>query len=482
MANKRESLAAVCPLGKGDRCGMDCSNVAPGLHTQDAKFVTTGKRPTRYHPLIRIANVMNPIHGIILSRLAASWITLSLLFGGAAYFIELEKIDDYVVALASSESERFAALGIPLETPENDGSRTILQEKAQEFARDNFVVIEIYDRKRNKLVEAVGPQHAAIEQELSKYSHPFPQDDQRHYERLTIQGTTLVQAVVPLRGPQGNVSGYFEGVFIVDPTTMAKLRADLTHALTITLFAVLLTTIALYPVILSLNRKVLDFSRKVVEANVEMASVLGAAIAKRDSDTNTHNFRVTLYAVALGEKVGIKDTAMRALILGAFLHDVGKIGISDNILLKPGKLTPEEFEVMRTHVALGVDILDQSEWLQDALDVVGNHHEKFDGSGYPQGISGEQIPLNARVFAIVDVFDALASERPYKTAMSSEAALAIIEEGRGKHFDPVLLDAFCGIARDLHASLSMAEESTLRTELGNKAQRYFFTAADLRPA
>ncbi|MDQ5959769.1 MAG: hypothetical protein QG592_849, partial [Pseudomonadota bacterium] len=225
MANKKESLAAVCPLGKGDRCGMDCSNVAPGLHTQDAKFVTTGKRPTRYHPLIRIANVMNPIHGIILSRLAASWITLSLLFGGAAYFIELEKIDDYVVALASSESERFAALGIPLETPENDGSRTILQEKAQEFARDNFVVIEIYDRKRKKLVEAVGPQHAAIEQELSKYSHPFPQDDQRHYERLTIQGTTLVQAVVPLRGPQGNVSGYFEGVFIVDPATMAKLRA-----------------------------------------------------------------------------------------------------------------------------------------------------------------------------------------------------------------------------------------------------------------
>lgn len=425
---------------------------------------------------------MNPIHGIILSRLAASWIILSLLFGGVAYYIELEKIDDFVVALASSESERFAALGIPLENPDNGGSLTILQEKAREFTRDNFVIIEIYDRNRNKLVEAVSPQHGAIEHELSKLGHPFPQDDQRHYERLTINGATLVQAVVPLRGPQGKVSGYFEGVFVVDPATMAKLRADLTHALTITLFAVLLTTIALYPVILSLNRKVLDFSRKVVEANVEMASVLGAAIAKRDSDTNAHNFRVTLYAVALGEKVGIKESAMRALILGAFLHDVGKIGISDNILLKAGKLSAEEFEVMRTHVALGVDILDQSEWLHAALDVVANHHEKFDGSGYPQGIAGEHIPLNARIFAVVDVFDALASERPYKASMSSEAALAIVEEGRGTHFDPRLLDAFGDLAHGLHARWSVASETELRAELGSKAQRYFFTAADLRPA
>jgi HD-GYP domain-containing protein (c-di-GMP phosphodiesterase class II) len=137
---------------------------------------------------------------------------------------------------------------------------------------------------------------------------------------------------------------------------------------------------------------------------------------------------------------------------------------------------------MRTHVALGVDILDQSEWLQAALDVVANHHEKFDGSGYPKGTAGEEIPLNARIFAIVDVFDALASERPYKAAMSSEAALAIVEEGRGTHFDPALLDAFGGLAHSLHARWSVAPELELRSELGSKAQRYFFTAADLRPA
>lgn len=424
---------------------------------------------------------MNPIHGIVLRRLSVAWIALSLLFGGIAYFVELEKIDDYVVALAASESERFNSLGIPLEIPKNEAATLELQAKAQEFAKDHFVVIEIYDRKHKKLVEAVNPRYTEIEHELSKRGHKFPVDDRYRYDRMKIFDTTLVQVLVPLRNTHGKVSGYFEGVFVVDQETMDRLRADLMHVLQITLFAVLLTTVALYPVILSLNRQVLDFSRKVVEANVEMASVLGAAIAKRDSDTNAHNFRVTLYAIALGEKQGIDPVNMRALILGAFLHDVGKIGISDNILLKPAKLTEEEFAVMRTHVELGIEILHDSEWLHAALEVVGNHHEKFDGGGYPNGISGEQIPLNARIFAIVDVFDALASERPYKHAMSCEDALAVIRESSGTHFDPKLAALFCDMAPSLHERIAAATEAELRARLVGKAQHYFFAASQLKP-
>ena len=137
---------------------------------------------------------------------------------------------------------------------------------------------------------------------------------------------------------------------------------------------------------------------------------------------------------------------------------------------------------MRTHVSLGLDILGQSEWLHAALDVVGNHHEKFDGSGYPRGLSGTEIPLNARIFAVVDVFDALASKRPYKEAMNSEAALAIVAQGSGTHFDPALVAAFRPIAQTLHARLANADEAGLRSQLADKAQRYFFSEADLRPA
>jgi HD-GYP domain-containing protein (c-di-GMP phosphodiesterase class II) len=424
----------------------------------------------------------NPIHRIILSRLAAAWVALSLAFGGVAYLVELEKIDDFVVALATSESERFQSIGIPLAQPRNSAEARALGEKAREFAADNFVVVEIYDRQRHLLVEAVNPLHEAIEHELSKRGHEFPHDNRPHYQRLTLLGKTLVQTVVPLRGPDRTINGYFEGVFIVDQQTMARLREDLIHALTVTLVAVLLTTIALYPVILSLNRKVLDFSREVVKGNIEMASVLGAAIAKRDSDTNAHNFRVTLYAIALGEAIGIDATGMRALILGAFLHDVGKIGISDNILLKPARLDEAEFTIMRTHVTLGLDILQDAEWLRPALDVVGNHHEKFDGSGYPRGLKGEQIPLCARVFAIVDVFDALTSARPYKQAMACDEALAIIRRDSGSHFDPQLASRFCQLAEGLHARYSEAGDEELNTELRTKGMHYFFAASQLKSA
>ncbi len=425
---------------------------------------------------------MNPIHGIVLRRLAFAWLALSILSGGITYYLQVGQIDDRVVALAQSEAARFNALGIPLGEAREGPAASELEQQAQAFAREHFVVVEIYDRQRRKLVEAINPRHEAIEHELSKRGHAFPVDERPHYERLQLLDTMLVQILVPLHGADGAINGYFEGVYVVAPETVAHLREDLLRTLATTLVTVLLTTVALYPVILSLNSKVLNFSREVVNGNLEMASVLGAAIAKRDSDTNAHNYRVTLYAIALVEAVDLDPTAMRALILGAFLHDIGKIGISDNILLKPGKLSDEEFAVMRTHVDLGIDILHDSAWLRAALDVVGNHHEKVDGSGYPKGLRGDEIPLNARIFAIVDVFDALASDRPYKKAMSCEAALAIIREGSGKHFDAQLAARFCTMAPELHRQLAGTDDSTLgqlQQILRSKGQHYFFAASRL---
>ncbi|MFA6310781.1 MAG: HD domain-containing protein, partial [Sterolibacterium sp.] len=128
------------------------------------------------------------------------------------------------------------------------------------------------------------------------------------------------------------------------------------------LCTVLVTTLVLYPVIISLNRNVIKFTRDLLKGNIELMDVLGGAIAKRDSDTNIHNYRVSIYAVRLAEAVDLSKDKILNLIAGAFLHDVGKIGISDNILLKPAKLSEEEFSVMKTHVTLGVDILTKSNW------------------------------------------------------------------------------------------------------------------------
>lgn len=209
------------------------------------------------------------------------------------------------------------------------------------------------------------------------------------------------------------------------------------------------------------------------KANIELLEVLGSAIAKRDSNTNTHNYRVTIISIRLAERLGLGADGVKSLIKGSFLHDVGKIGISDNILRKPGKLTAEEYEIMKGHVRHGVDIIQSDNWLRDSIDVVLNHHEKYDGSGYPDGKKGEEIPINARIFAISDVFDALTSTRPYRGPLSYEETIEILEPDRGTHFDPEIFDIFKGISKEIYAEVTVPEEKVIRNDLNNLISKYF---------
>ena len=187
---------------------------------------------------------------------------------------------------------------------------------------------------------------------------------------------------------------------------------------------------------------------------------------------------MTIVSALLAEEVGMKREAIQSLIKGASLHDVGKIGIRDEILLKPGKLTHDEYEVMKSHVDHGVDIVSRSAWLESAREVVRYHHEKFGGEGYQRGLSGEEIPLAARIFAIVDVFDALASPRPYKEAKSFERTMAILEDGRGNHFDPELLDAFETIAGEMYKRYHGRSADELSRDLDQLVDRYFSGGLD----
>ncbi|HJW03510.1 MAG TPA: HD domain-containing phosphohydrolase [Azospira sp.] len=416
---------------------------------------------------------MRNINHIVITRLLLAWGLVSLLLGGGAWYLATERIDDAVVALAQAESAKFQAS--ELEAAEMSPQELdFLRERTLGFVRDHFVVIELYDRQQRKVVEAVNPAHEDIEASLQGSTHTFPRDGRHHYEKFTILGNTVVQVLVPIWNKEKQISGFFEGVFLVSPEEEARLRQDLYLILGVVLAAVLITTVVLYPVIISLHRDLLRRSREILRGNLEMSSVLGAAIAQRDSDTSIHNYRVTLYACALGEAVGLEGDAMRALIIGAFLHDVGKIGISDTILLKPAKLTPEEFEVMQTHVALGIDIIAPSPWLNKAREVVEFHHEKYNGKGYLRGLQGEEIPLNARIFAIADVFDALASRRPYKEPMDCETALEIIAQDAGSHFDPRLAAAFAQVAPELHGRLAREDEAGVMALMNAKVEHYFF--------
>jgi len=206
-----------------------------------------------------------------------------------------------------------------------------------------------------------------------------------------------------------------------------------------------------------LEHKLLERTRAVVQTQEATIEVIASLVEHRDPETGNHILRTKGYVYLLGNHLlshpkylgQFDQDWLDNLTKSAPLHDIGKVAIPDHILLKPGKLTEEEFEVIKTHSAHGRDALLQaqkflgdSNFLDIASDVAGAHHEKWDGTGYPDGLKGEAIPLVGRIMAIADVYDALISKRAYKEAMSHEKAMEIILEGRGKHFDPDLTDLF----------------------------------------
>jgi PAS domain S-box-containing protein/putative nucleotidyltransferase with HDIG domain len=169
------------------------------------------------------------------------------------------------------------------------------------------------------------------------------------------------------------------------------------------------------------------------------------ALELRDEETEGHTQRVTRMTIQLAQAMGMNDEELVHVRRGALLHDIGKIGIPDGILLKPGPLTEEELAIMRKHPVYAYELLLPITYLHPALDIPYCHHEKWDGTGYPRGLKGTEIPLAARIFAVVDVWDALRSDRPYRTAWSAEKVLAHIREQAGQHFDPQVVDIFLEI-------------------------------------
>lgn len=188
----------------------------------------------------------------------------------------------------------------------------------------------------------------------------------------------------------------------------------------------------------------LEESRRAQERSyVEAVGAVVTAADARDHETSGHSFRVALYAQALARALGMTPAQIKSIEWGALLHDVGKMAVPDGILRKPGPLTAREWQIMRQHPTWGFDMLAEVSFLQsEALDVVYSHHEHWDGSGYPRGVSGEQIPLAARIFAVVDAYDAITSDRPYRRARNHAAAIAELEHIAGKQLDPRLVEAF----------------------------------------
>ncbi|MBS0543699.1 MAG: HD-GYP domain-containing protein, partial [Proteobacteria bacterium] len=375
-----------------------------------------------------------------------------------AGFVAHEQAEQATIALAVEESGRLLhhlgpiALSGPLARENADKAAALL-------TGGLFDIAEIYDLDGLRLATAMTADGRKVEAQLP--GHLRPMDGQATDDGFRLaDGRWVLRVFVPLRGLAGGgaVAGYFEGVRVVSAWQQ---REILHHALATALMvglASLLCGLAIYPVVVHLSADNERKTREILDSHLSMMEALGRAIAKRDSDTGAHNFRVAWIATRIAERLGLRERAIQSLIVGSFLHDVGKISIPDAILLKPGALDARETEIMHTHVAHGEEIVTGIGWLDEAVAVVAAHHEKWDGSGYPRRLSGDGIPLPARIFAVADAFDALCSRRPYKEAMGFDTTMSILQRDTARHFDPEVMAAFTPIAREIFERLAAAGE------------------------
>jgi putative two-component system response regulator len=215
-----------------------------------------------------------------------------------------------------------------------------------------------------------------------------------------------------------------------------------------------------------LNQAYLDIKtahQQLHESYIDTIKCLVLASEFKDSDTGSHLKRIGKYSVLIAEKLGLDKKAIENLRFAAPMHDIGKVGIPDRILTKKGKLTKSEFTVMKSHTLIGARILagSNSDILQMAHNIAISHHEKWDGRGYPCGLKGNEIPLEGRIVAVCDFFDALTSKRPYRGAFPVETVIDMIKTERGSHFDPRIVDIFLGLVNEFKKQMRKNGQSEL---------------------
>jgi hypothetical protein len=278
---------------------------------------------------------------------------------------------------------------------------------------------------------------------------------------MALIAILLGAAIAPLASLRFRLlaSLLFAGVFAAGYLLIAQVAFDAGTVLVVTYPLVACVLAAVGTVAASYVGAFVErnaFARQLRESQLELIQRLAQAVDTRDAETGEHVKRIGSLSRQLALRVGWSREDAEVLRHASAMHDIGKIGTPDHILLKPGKPSEEEWEVIKAHTTTGAQILADSSnpLVQMERDIAMSHHERWDGSGYPAGLKGDEIPLAARICAVVDVYDALLAKRPYKEAWTTEQALAEIRQGSGTHFDPKLVEAFLALAPQLDGDLA----------------------------
>ncbi|MGI9536706.1 MAG: HD-GYP domain-containing protein [Desulfocapsaceae bacterium] len=414
------------------------------------------------------------IHSLLIKRLIGVCVVTILLVVGATCYLEFKRLEKTLLSDAAKEAYLFVPLFLEQHN-KHSGTQKVAAtpEFYDSIAHTSFIDVQLSTPDGSVFFEKEGVNAGPIKQRFSEKSSQPQVGDKPSGTWLIADKRIYLMALLPLSGLQDDDSlGHLQGIYRSSLENTRAIIWRILFSCLIGVGSVLLCTVLMYPGLIFFHNRLIRSSSDLNLANNFLLKQLGSALAKSDVGTSYHSHRVAIYGIRLAEKHKLSRARIRSFVQGVFLHDIGMLELESSMLMKQGPLDKKELSLMQGHVKSGVAQIKRYRWLRDGLDVVRLHHEKYDGSGYPAGLSHDKIPLEARIFAIVDAFDALTSRRPYREAVELDRALEILEQDSGSHFDPVLLAPFIEMAPQLYGIVSKLEGKALEREVQGVVKKY----------
>lgn len=435
---------------------------------QDHRTVRGGKGRLMIVPIMK-----KEIHLRLIKRLCTAWF-LALVLGlvGVSY-LEYKNLDRSLIASAVKESSAFAVLLTSYqEKPDEDYLVEIRRMAGSALEQTSFILVNLLNGSQELLADvALSSAQAA--------SRAFEEKGLTIIPGSSADGVWVIankriynKVAIPVFDSDEDLTGYITGIYLVSLKESQAIINRFAVSYIICSAAITLCALFCYLGFLFLNNHLIRSIGELNRTTIFLVRKLGSALAKSTNQEEGNSSRVLIYAMKLAEKIQLPLDQRRTLIQGVFLHDLGMLPISPATLQKEGELSTEEIKQVDQHPREGAELIKKFRWLKNAEKVIRYHHEKYDGTGYPDGVRHEKIPMVARVFAIADTFDALTTPRPYREPLPLEESLAVLEQETGLQFDPVLLSAFLEIAPHLYETTASKSPRELEKEVDKLLKRY----------
>ena len=413
------------------------------------------------------------IHLRLLKRAVIGWLIALIISLLIVLLLEYRYLGRNLLVSAAKESAVFASIiSIQQKNPEDFTPETLKKMVGYSLDQTSFIMVELLDAMQSELISfSTSSATSAAERFTQKGVQLLP-SDRIDGSWLLLNKRIYQKVIIPLYDANENRVGYIRGIYLVSLTDTKHIITRFVLSSLLCLAAVTVCSVFCYFGYLFMNNHLIRSIGELNRTTLFLIKKLGESLAKSDRKDRNHNYRTLIYAMTLAETAKLSLEQKRTLIHGVFLHDLGMLPTSTDILHKEDELDEEAFKEISQHPKLGGNLVRKFRWLRNAEQVIRFHHEKYDGSGYPDGARHEKIPMIARVFSIADAFDALTSDRPYQDARSLEESLDALEMETGTQFDPVLLASFLEIAPELHKRVTTLKDKGLEKEADKILKKY----------